>query len=253
MRVWPVVMFYLLTIVISWLGWAPALLGARGVTFFRSPIFQVLLILPTVGPTLAAVIVNSRTGDRKVKLFAPLIRWRVPLQLYVIAIALPILLLLIARQITRWFDLPTVTYTLNQGNRIATIVTAFIVAIVANPWEEVGWRGFALPNLQPLYGAFRSSLIVGLMWGVWHLPLFLWPGNPMSERSFWIFLGYILASACIYTWLYNNANASLLIVTIYHVAWNTFGAAITGVSDIVLGVENWIVAIVLFTWLRGGL
>jgi len=249
----PVVVFYLLAILISWVGWLPVVLGSRGVAFFQAPIFQSLLILPAVGPMLAAIIVSRKTDGRSAArgLLRPLAQWRVPLQWYVIAVALPVLFLTVGKLVTDWLGLPADTHVLTQENRIATFVAAFLIALLANPWEEVGWRGFALPRLQSRYSAFRSSLIVGLLWGVWHLPLFLWSGHPMSEQSFWLSLVDTLAAACIYTWVYNNTEGSLLIVTLYHVAWNTCGAMIVGASDLVMTVESWIAVLVLVLWFGG--
>ncbi len=250
---YPVLSFYLLAILISWIGWAPVVLGSRGVTFFKAPYFQVLLVLPALGPMLAAVIVSSWTGGKEAvgRLFTSLIHWRVPFRWYLVAIALPASLLLIGKVVTARLALTTTSHAPVQANLAATFITALVIALLSNPWEEVGWRGFALPHLQSACGALSASLIVGLMWGIWHLPLFFWPDNPMSEQSFWVFLIGILASACLYTWLYNSSGHSLLIVTLYHITWNTIGAVTPDVSGIALAVEEWIVAIVLIVAFKG--
>ncbi len=86
--------------------------------------------------------------------------------------------------------------------------------------EEMGWRGYVLPRLQAKHSALVSSLILGVIWGVWHLPKFLAPG---STSSFPLFMVKILAEAVLYSWLYNNTKGSLLLVTICHAAANTAG------------------------------
>jgi membrane protease YdiL (CAAX protease family) len=84
--------------------------------------------------------------------------------------------------------------------------------------EEMGWRGYVLPRLQAKRSALASSLILGLVWGFWHLPKYLAPWNTASFASFMV---GILAKAVLYTWLYNNTRGSLLLTTIFHAASNT--------------------------------
>lgn len=87
--------------------------------------------------------------------------------------------------------------------------------------EELAWRGYVLPRLQAKHSALVVSLILGVIWGFWHFPRYLAPGNtaPFS----WSMLK-VLADAILYTWLYNNTGGSLLLVTILHAAGNTAGA-----------------------------
>ena len=242
----PLIAYYLIAILIAWLGWAPLVLGSRGVSAFQSPFFQVLLILPAVSPMLAAVIVTGQVEGRQAAKSLPgrLFHWRVNKPWVLVALTLPILLLFLGKWITGWLGLSG-KQMLTQDNLIATFISALIMALVANPWEEVGWRGFVLPRLQKRYNALMASLVVGVMWAFWHLPLFFWLDNPMSGQSFWLFLIDTMGVACIYTWLYNSSKGSLFLVALYHIAWNTFGAIITGVSEEVMLVETWLVVSIL--------
>jgi len=86
--------------------------------------------------------------------------------------------------------------------------------------EEMGWRGYVLPRLQAKYNALISSLILGAIWGIWHFPKFLAPGN---TSSFWLFMVKIIVEAVLYTWLYNNTNGSLLLVVLFHASGNVGG------------------------------
>jgi len=86
--------------------------------------------------------------------------------------------------------------------------------------EEIGWRGYVLPRLQAKYSALTSSLILGVIWGIWHLPKFL---SPESTTPFSWFMVEIITRAVLYTWLYNNTRGSLLLTTIFHAAGNTAG------------------------------
>jgi membrane protease YdiL (CAAX protease family) len=113
--------------------------------------------------------------------------------------------------------------------------------------EESGWRGFALPRLQARYSVLASSLIVGVLWALWHLPYDLapedWRGSLawfLEYRLFWrVVFGVIL------TWLYNRTNGSLLAPVLFHPVMNTFGNAFFGTAmSKVLCIALMIVAIV---------
>lgn len=107
-------------------------------------------------------------------------------------------------------------------NVLLLIVFWFLFEVITNG-EEIGWRGYVLPRLQAKYNALVASLIVGVIWGAWHLPKFLGVGAS-SERSFAWFMVFHVAEAVLYTWLYNNTRGSLLLVTIFHASGNTAGA-----------------------------
>ncbi len=95
--------------------------------------------------------------------------------------------------------------------------------------EESGWRGFALPRLQARYSVIAASIIVGVLWALWHLPYDLAPINRapslawfLEYRLFWrVLFGVILA------WLYNRTNGSLLAPALFHPAMNAFGNSFT--------------------------
>lgn len=242
----PVVWFYILAFGISWLGWLPMVLGSRGWTFFANPAFQSLLILPAVGPMLAAVIVTRVVyGKPKVQdLFRGLIRWRIGIVWYAVAVLGPVALLWLGQIITPIFG-GTVIQSAVQGDLFPIVISVLVMSLFSNPWEEIGWRGFALPHLQKQHTALIATLVVGVLWGIWHLPLFFWIGNPMSAYPFlpW-FIGTV-AGATIYTWLYNSTQGSLLVVTLFHVALNTFGAIVSGVSIEALAILYCFVALAL--------
>jgi membrane protease YdiL (CAAX protease family) len=107
-------------------------------------------------------------------------------------------------------------------NVLLLIVFWFLFEVITNG-EEIGWRGYVLPRLQAKYNALVASLIVGVIWGAWHLPKF-WGVGASSERSFTWFVVAHIALAVLYTWLYNNTRGSLLLVTIFHASGNTAGA-----------------------------
>jgi membrane protease YdiL (CAAX protease family) len=86
--------------------------------------------------------------------------------------------------------------------------------------EEPGWRGFALPRLQTMHGPLLGSLILGVLWGLWHLPLFWTPWNTLTVLNV---VGYVLTTtslAIMYTWVFNNTKGSVLMAILIHATFN---------------------------------
>jgi membrane protease YdiL (CAAX protease family) len=244
----PVVWFYVLAFVISWLGWLPIVAGSRGVSPFNSPVFQFLLILPAIGPALAAIIVTAASdGKAGVNLLLkPLLQWQVGAIWLILAIITPALLLVVGKIVTNTLDL-AVTLAPQGNNIVAVAFSALVLSLFANPWEEVGWRGFALSRLQKNHNALVATLVVGVLWGLWHLPIFFWIGNPMAEHPFLAWFIGTVAVSFVYTWLYNSTKGSLLVVALFHIFGNTFGVIISGVFVIALAIVYSVVAVLLVT------
>jgi uncharacterized protein len=141
-----------------------AVLASRGIAPFYRPYFLFLSIFFAIGPALAAAIVSwvahGRTGVQD--LLKGLIRLRVGLFWYIVAVLSPVVLFSVAQVMTKSLGL-TVTIPVPQ---IALSPFGFGVNFFANTCEEIGWRGFALPHLQKRYNALISTLIVGLLWGL---------------------------------------------------------------------------------------
>jgi uncharacterized protein len=96
------------------------------------------------------------------------------------------------------------------------VLPALATGLIIGPVEEFGWRGVALPLLQRRYAPLWSSLILGLIWGLWHLPAFFLSGSPQSAWSFGPFFIGALAITVILTALFNAARGSLLIAALFH-------------------------------------
>jgi membrane protease YdiL (CAAX protease family) len=96
--------------------------------------------------------------------------------------------------------------------------------------EETGWRGYALPRLLKTKSALISSIIIGVIWGAWHLPISLIPGAnfpvPLNPLLFFVFMLSVSIISIVMTWLFNNTGGSLWMCFLYHALLNTalFGA-----------------------------
>lgn len=87
--------------------------------------------------------------------------------------------------------------------------------------EELGWRGFALPRLLKRRSALSAGVILGIIWGVWHLPAFIIAGTPQNNMSFPIFMISIVALSVLMTWAFKGTRGSVLAAALIHWAFNT--------------------------------
>jgi membrane protease YdiL (CAAX protease family) len=89
--------------------------------------------------------------------------------------------------------------------------------------EETGWRGFALPRLQKGRSALAATAILWILWALWHLPLFFY----LYDATILVgFLLGLLSGAIVFTWLYNSSGGSVLLVAVWHAAFNFVGGAV---------------------------
>jgi len=104
---------------------------------------------------------------------------------------------------------------------LPTVLVSFVYMLIqVGIGEEVGWRGYALPRLQAGYSAFISSVILGVIWTLWHLPLFFNPATGYSITPFWVFLVFLLPVSILITWVFNSTGGSVLLVMILHAVLN---------------------------------
>ncbi len=86
--------------------------------------------------------------------------------------------------------------------------------------EEIGWRGYALPRLAHRLGFAGASIVLGLIWALWHLPLFFIPGTDTFGQPFFVYTLQVVALSVAITFLYVRTNGSLLLPMILHAAVN---------------------------------
>jgi membrane protease YdiL (CAAX protease family) len=154
------------------------------------------------------------------------ILWRVGWQWYLFAlVGVPVILVL------GFLPLPGVGATLHVPS--LQFFLAFLLLLVPYIFtsglaEEPGWRGFALPRLQRNYGPLLGTLILGLLWGGWHLPLFLtsWAIVGMNLLMICEFVLSAMSLAIIITWVFNHTRQSLLIAILLHASVDAFADAV---------------------------
>ena len=201
-----------------------------------------LLPKPTSISSTCFLSAGAYKKSRVKNLREGLMRWRVGWGWYIVAVLGAGSLLIVAQVVTKSLGLSVAT-VMPPVKLSSYIVFGFIITLLANTCEEIGWRGFALPHLQKRYNALLATLIVGILWGLWHLPL-IFLGGPMSEYPFLWFIS-IVADAFAYTWIYNSTKGSILLVALFHGFGNIFGAFIPGISPVAYALVNCVVAMIV--------
>ncbi len=218
------VIFFAVAFGITWSAWS--VLGwmarAQVVAYGQWP-FMVLYVLGGLGPTIAAYIggVSTAAPAPLWELHHGLFRWRVAGRWYVIAIALPVSLAIISTVAVIHLS-PGLAGALSVRPWIM-FLPLFAMMIVGGGLEELGWRGVAQPELTRAIGPAKAALSVGLIWAVWHLPLFFLPGVSQHGGNFPVFAVGVIANALMLGWLYSRTD-SILLCIVFHASSNAITA-----------------------------
>jgi membrane protease YdiL (CAAX protease family) len=230
MREHPLVFYFLLAYAISWVFLGIEVLAAWGYLPNNYGFIVIINTLYTFGPTCAAIImVNITQGKEGIQRLRQRIRQVRAGWLWYLFILVGIPVLIVLGVIIQ----PGVLASF-QGLKPALLVsyplTFVLVWFGGGPLgEEIGWRGFALPLMQPRYGPLRGTLLLGVLWAFWHFPQFLTPfqgGGPQIGvaaffKIFPIFFLEVMALAIIMTWIFNHTRGSIFIAITAHASVNT--------------------------------
>jgi membrane protease YdiL (CAAX protease family) len=228
----PLVSFFAVAYIISWLGWVPYVLSLDGLGLltFRFPRilgstqFAGIMLGAYLGPLASAFFLTAMTegpsGLRRWR--RRLFRWRVGWAWYVLVlIGLPTVIVLAT------LPLPGAIEALRLP--AATMFLAYVPFLVVQVFttgvaEEPGWRDFALPRLQRRHGPLLGTVILGPLWAGWHLPLFLtaWAGDNFQVWAIPQFVLLAVVFSIVITWVFNRTKESLPLVMLLHASFNNF-------------------------------
>jgi membrane protease YdiL (CAAX protease family) len=228
----PLVSFFVLAFVGSWLFLAPMVLGQDGIGLlpYSVPfVLYVVLFLAAsfTGPTLAAlVVIAALDGKPGVKLFLRRYgQWRVGLPWYLLMLfGFPAIYLIAA---IIWMGVEPLQALVQRWSAFFTVYLAGVLIFPGLlQWgEEPGWRGFAQTRMQRRSGALQASLVVGFLHGLWHLPnhlLIVGPpaAGPFDLTNFLLNTAIVMALTIVLTWIFNGAQQSILVAVLTHASFN---------------------------------
>src|SRR5215217_6861703 len=250
----PLVSFFTLAYALTWLAWSPWFLSEDGVGLLPFDAEGISDYLNTValvlGPTLSAFVMTGATEGREGvrRLLRRIVLWRVGFRWYLFVLAgIPAIIVLSTVFLPgalASFEASAVPSTL-----FLYVVATPIFLFAGGPvFEEIGWRGFALPRLQRLYGPLVGSLILGVLWALWHLPLFLIPSWDTPHGSLLdiaLFVTWAMSTTIVITWIFNNTKGSVLLAILAHGSINSAAVSVYalfpapavtgGITNVVIG------------------
>jgi uncharacterized protein len=253
--------YYVLTFIISWGGILLVIGGPLGIPgtpgqFERMiPLVGLAMLAgpPIVGILLTA-LVNGSAGLRE--FFSQLLRWRVGVGWYVAALLIaPLVMTAIPLALSLLFPelLPKI---FRVDNKLSLLLFGLAMGLMAGFFEELGWTGFVIPKLRLRYGVLTTGLVVGFLWGAWHLLVNFWSSGSSSGtlsldlflHSFLFSVGVLPAFRILMVWVYNHTE-SLLVAILMHVSLTT--SNIIFVPRVITGVTGpaWTLIVAGALWL----
>lgn len=223
--------FLILTIIISWSLWIPA--AILGINAFSFPIV-LLFFFGGLGPMISSLILIYTTlGKNGLKdLWERLIQFKriEKIHYLIIFILIPgiCFLAIILESLILKRGSPF-EYSLELiFSPISLIGLIFFTFFFGPLPEEIGWRGYGLDSLQEKWRPFLSTLILGITWSIWHVPLFFMKGTYQNELGlwsvgFWVFFITPVVLSFLITWVYNNSDRSTLSAVLLHFMNNFSG------------------------------
>lgn len=219
----PIAAFCILAFLFSWSTAAPFAMRSRGLIEFEAS--EILESVVAFGPAIAAFVVLWLAEGREGvgQLWRSICAWRIGPVSFFMAAVVPVLLLGLAWLVARTVggEAPEVRPGVEFG--AAHWIVALFAAALSGPGEEPGWRGLAQRKLQVGRSALRATLIVAVLWWVWHLPMFLYRVDVNLVQVGLFFVG-LLAGSIWASCVYNAAGGSVFAAILWHCVWNIVSA-----------------------------
>ena len=200
---------------LPWAVWGSAIAQGHGLIGWRLPQGVALWVL-TPSIAVATLVLGGRRA--LADLARRITRWRGPLWVYAAAVVVPLVIGATTVGLTVAAGRPL---HLGETESLATCLVYFSYAIgLFLLTEEAGWTGVILPRLQTRMRPLAASLVLGLMWGMWHLPLLNVPGEHDHGLPFTAFLVLIVPTCVVMSAFVNATRGTVLAAALFHAAFN---------------------------------
>jgi uncharacterized protein len=218
----PLVTYFACVFALTWGIGAAVLFAPSLVRVFISgpaltnPLFYLAVYAPTITSLILTTIEDGTSGLKR--LFARLIPWRVSVLWYVvILIGFPAVGMLAGLA-----SLPFGAWHMRMPDW-GQFYYSLIPALTIDPGplgEELGWRGFVLPRMLKRWPPFSASVILGMIWGIWHLPAFFIVGLPHKDLAFLALLTATVSVSIVDTWIFLRTDGNVLLMILVHLMTN---------------------------------
>lgn len=254
----PATVFVVLAFALTWSVWVPRALVSQGLSNARWP----MVVGPYWAwmPALAAVITAALIGRGALReLGSRLVRWRVRWWWYAVVLLGPG---------AYWGVVYALVTPLGLADQLrqplplavglaAALPLLLVLVLTDGLGEELGWRGFLLPRQLQHLSRLWASCLLGVIWALWHLPLFYTDGAALAGSSFLVMLLEFPAVSILYTWIFEHTHGSALIAVLLHAATNWWAFSAVGGAHqtwpvvVLLLVSKWLLAAaVVLAWTR---
>lgn len=232
-------------------GWAWSFWLSSTGTRAQPLVAGLLGAIGTFGPSVAAVVLagwqSGRQGIRALLIQGW--RWRLGRWYWVVLGLSPLILLLALTLYHAMGGAVSHPFRVNhfRVNHWMLVPVSFgLNLVLGGPLgEESGWRGFLLPLLQMRFNAVWASVIVGIVWAFWHLPLFLIPGQLQQQLPFGLFLLNTAALSILFTWIFNQTGGSVWSAILLHTSVNYWSGVMPILPQMAGSVQPFAIAVLL--------
>jgi membrane protease YdiL (CAAX protease family) len=218
--------FFILAFVWMWLINLPRVLASFGLINLHPLVSMIMSYTALFGPAVAAFVMTSRKSGKQGRKELWQNGWRINFnkKWLVPAILLMPAQGLLTLLIIKAADLP-IYWEYSLPLTMLVPIGLLIWLVGAYP-EEYGWRGYALPRLLEDFNPLAASLILGVIWSLWHLPLHFIEGTTQAIIPIWEYALQTILLSILYTWLHNATGGSVFIAALFHAMGNITGAVI---------------------------
>ena len=225
------VLFFVLTFVFTWVLLLPSIIVGNemlAVPFDMSIYDGFASVFSAFGPMFAAIVLIARKSGwgRVWQWLRDCVSFRIKPVYILGALLLPIVIAAGTHYLVNGTGLDTFPASLLPENLpypaiVWAIPAFFAMLFIGGGQEEFGWRGYAQQPLQEKMGVVKGSMLLGALWGLWHLPLWFIPGDPHIFQPFGAFVIFTTAFSVQMAWLYNASGQKFIIPWMMHAINNT--------------------------------